>query len=67
LEITGGGITYSPDTVSELSKSLMKILTDHDLRKKLGETGSVKVRTELSLDKMSYGLSEVYSKMLTKN
>jgi len=67
LEITGGGITYSPDTVSELSKSLMKILSDHDLRKKLGETGSVKVRTELSLDKMSYGLSEVYSKMFTKN
>ena len=67
LEITGGGITYSPDTVSELSKSLVKVLTDHDLRKKLGETGSVKVRSELSLDKMSEGLSEVYNKMIKKN
>ncbi len=60
LEITGGGITYSPDTISELSKSLVKVLTNHDLRKKLSETGSVKVRSELSLDKMSDGLSNVY-------
>jgi glycosyltransferase involved in cell wall biosynthesis len=67
LEITGGGIIYSPDTISELSKSMVKVLTDHELRKKLAETGSVKVRSELSLDKMSDGLSEVYSKMFKKN
>jgi len=67
LEITGGGIIYSPDTISELSKSMVKVLTDHELRKKLAETGSVKVRSELSLDKMSDGLSEVYSKMFKKD
>jgi len=67
LEITGGGIIYSPDTISELSKSMVKVLTDHELRKKLAETGSVKVRSELSLDKMSEGLSEVYSKISKKN
>ncbi len=67
LEITGGGITYSPDTITELSEALFKLLTDHELRKNLGDTGSIKVRSELSLDKMSAGLSEVYSKMITKN
>ncbi len=63
LEMTGGGIIYSPDTVSELSKNLVKILTDNNLRKKLGETGSVNIRSKLSLDKMAEGLSAIYSKI----
>ena len=44
---------------------LVKILTDHDLRKKLGETGSVNVKSRLSLDKMAEGLTAVYSKIST--
>jgi len=65
LEKTGGGIIYSPDTVEELSKNLVKILAEDDLRKKLGDTGSVNVRSELSLDKMAEGLTAVYSKLAT--
>ena len=65
LEITGGGIIYTPDTVSELSKAIVKIFNDNDLRLKLGETGNRRVRSELSLDKMSEGLKEVYDELTT--
>jgi len=60
IEKTGGGITYLPDTVEELSASLLKLLTDKELAEKLGETGKHRVISELSLEKMSEGLSGVY-------
>jgi glycosyltransferase involved in cell wall biosynthesis len=60
IEKTKGGITYSPDTVSELSSSLVKLLNDNNLRVYLGETGKVNVLKELSLSNMSDGLSIVY-------
>lgn len=62
IEKTGGGITYWPDTIEELSSSLLKLLTDRELAFKLGETGKSRVRAELSLEKMSAGLFEVYNK-----
>ncbi|MCX6302911.1 MAG: glycosyltransferase family 4 protein [Bacteroidia bacterium] len=65
LEMTGGGITYSPDTVEELVAALLRMFTDNDLRNKLGNTGSTKVRSMLSLNKMSAGLSVVYNELLT--
>ena len=58
---TMGGITYSPDNTSELSASLLKLLKDNNLRTRLGMQGKEKVLTELSLEKMSEGLSEVYN------
>jgi glycosyltransferase involved in cell wall biosynthesis len=64
LERTKGGIIYSPDTVSELASSLHKLLKDRELISSLGETGRKMVRQELSLDKMSAGLSEVYKKTI---
>ncbi|MEI6047860.1 MAG: glycosyltransferase family 4 protein [Bacteroidota bacterium] len=60
IEKTMGGITYSPDNVKELSDSLLKVLNDSSLRTRLGENGKENVIKELSLDKMSQGLSEVY-------
>jgi glycosyltransferase involved in cell wall biosynthesis len=57
---TSGGITYTPDSVSELAENLLKLLKDNDLRSKLGKQGKEKVLTELSLEKMSEGLSKVY-------
>ncbi len=62
IERTGGGITYLPDSVEELSSALLKLFTDKELAAKLGETGKRRVRSELSLEKMSGGLSEVYGK-----
>lgn len=61
LEMTMGGITYSPDTVTELSASLLRLFKDNSLRAQLGSNGREKVNKELSLDKMSDGLSEVYN------
>jgi glycosyltransferase involved in cell wall biosynthesis len=66
LEITGGGIIYSPDTVSELTDNIVKLFNDHDLRKRLAETGNKRVRSELSLEKMSEGLKEVYEELISK-
>jgi glycosyltransferase involved in cell wall biosynthesis len=63
IKKTLGGITYSPDTVGELSASLLKLFKDNDLRKQLGENGRENVKNELSLDKMAAGLFEVYNSM----
>jgi glycosyltransferase involved in cell wall biosynthesis len=63
---TTGGITYSPDSVSELSASLLKLLKDSELRNRLGRQGKEKVVAELSLEKMSEGLSEVYNQIGNK-
>jgi glycosyltransferase involved in cell wall biosynthesis len=60
IEITKGGITYSPDTVEELTNALLKVLTDEKLLEDLGKTGRINVRNFLSLDRMSKGLAEVY-------
>jgi len=65
IDITGGGITYFPDSIPELTAALLRVLTNHDLRKKLGDKGSVKVRSELSLEKMSAGLEVVYNELFT--
>jgi glycosyltransferase involved in cell wall biosynthesis len=64
IEKTKGGIIYSPDTISELASNLHKLLKDREMITSLGETGRKMVRQELSLDKMSAGLSEVYNKAI---
>jgi glycosyltransferase involved in cell wall biosynthesis len=64
IDRTMGGITYSPDNVAELSASLLKLLQDNNLRTTLGIQGKEKVLTELSLEKMSEGLSEVYKTLI---
>jgi glycosyltransferase involved in cell wall biosynthesis len=67
IKTTGGGMTYSPDTIGELTASLLKILMDIDLRKRLGEAGMTGVRKELSLDRMAAGLSIAYSRLNIKS
>jgi glycosyltransferase involved in cell wall biosynthesis len=64
IERTGGGILYSPDTVSDLAENLYRLLKDKELISRLGVKGRMMVRQELSLDKMSAGLSEVYNKAI---
>jgi len=63
VERTMGGITYTPDSVEELAESLLKILKENDLRSRLGKQGREKVLAELSLEKMSEGLSKVYNSL----
>jgi glycosyltransferase involved in cell wall biosynthesis len=63
LEMTGGGITYSPDNKEELVRALNKMFGDANLRASLGDSGRKGVRTNLSLERMSVGLSEIYNKL----
>jgi glycosyltransferase involved in cell wall biosynthesis len=67
IEKTGGGIIYSPDNIEELSLALLRLLKDKKLARDLGDKGSKRVRSELSLEKMSIGLSEVYDKVVIRN
>ena len=63
IERTMGGITYLPDTVTELSATLLKLLKDNNLRQQLGNNGREQVNQVLSLDKMSASLSKIYNSM----
>jgi len=66
IEKTKGGITYTPDTVKELSASLTRLFENHSLRASLGEKGRENVLKELSLSGMSDRLSIVYNETLRK-
>ncbi len=65
IEMTGGGIIYSPDTVEELSAALLRLMTDRKKVLDLGEAGNKRVRSDLSLAKMSSGLAVVYNNIVT--
>jgi glycosyltransferase involved in cell wall biosynthesis len=52
-----------PDTVTELSATLLKLLKDNNLREQLGNNGREQVNQVLSLDKMSASLSKIYNSM----
>ena len=64
IERTGGGITYTPDTVDELSANLMKTLSNRELCIELGKKGQENVLKGLSLIKMSEELSKVYNSLM---
>jgi glycosyltransferase involved in cell wall biosynthesis len=66
LEKTGGGVTYSPDTIDGLSNALVNLFADTGLRAHLGEQGRENVLRELSLSVMSEGLSIVYNETMKK-
>jgi len=61
LKISGGGVTYTPDSVDELAGSLSHLLDNKVLRETLGSNGKSGVREKLSLMRMSEGLSEIYN------
>jgi glycosyltransferase involved in cell wall biosynthesis len=64
IDKTGGGIIYSPDTVTDLASALHKLLADREMISRLGEKGKNRVRKELSLARMSEGLADVYNKTI---
>lgn len=63
IERTHGGITYSPDNVFQLKQTLLKLLSENDLREQLGKQGKENVLRDLSLKKMSEGLAVVYNSL----
>jgi glycosyltransferase involved in cell wall biosynthesis len=64
VALTSGGITYAPDNVAELSASLLNLLSKRDLISELGQKGKENVLAELSIEKMSETLSEVYNRLI---
>ena len=66
IEMTKGGVTYSPDSVEDLSAALIKLFSDDKLRLNLGEMGKENVNKKLSLEKMAEGLSMVYNELVNK-
>jgi glycosyltransferase involved in cell wall biosynthesis len=66
LEMTKGGVPYSPDSVEDLSAALIQLFSDDKLRVKLGENGKENVNKKLSLEKMAEGLSMVYNELINK-
>jgi len=64
LEMTEGGLTYSPDNNEELVNTLVKLLNDRDLQKILGEKGKQNVESKFSLEKMSIALSGIYNRLI---
>jgi glycosyltransferase involved in cell wall biosynthesis len=66
IERSGGGETYFPDDITELSESLVKLMNDRELLANLGKNGKEKVLDLLSLDKMAEGLSAVYNGIMLK-
>jgi glycosyltransferase involved in cell wall biosynthesis len=65
IALTGGGITYEPDTVEALTEALTRILYNKDMREELSKKGYAGVRSELSLNKMADGLSQLYEKAIS--
>jgi glycosyltransferase involved in cell wall biosynthesis len=61
VEATGGGITYSPDTVEELAEALQRMLKDEKQRSALGRAGATNVNRLFSLAMMSERLATVYT------
>lgn len=58
---TGGGMTYTDDNVSSLADAIEKLLFDRQKITELGRTGKERVLDNLSLERMSEELSNVYS------
>ena len=63
IEMTGGGIIYQPDTVEELSDSILKLSVDHSLRSELGAKGRKGVEDFLSMRNMAPGIIDIYNKV----
>lgn len=64
VEMTEGGLIYSPDNNEKLVSTLVRLLNNRTLQKELGERGRLNVRAKLSLDKMSVALSDVYNRLI---
>lgn len=63
IKMTGGGVTYLPDTAEEAASTIGKLLKDKELLVKLGNIGKRGVRENLTLTNMSAGLAKVYNSL----
>lgn len=64
IKNTGGGITYEPDDVETLARSLTELMKNKSMREQLGKQGYAGVRSELSLSRMSERLEKMYRRTM---
>jgi glycosyltransferase involved in cell wall biosynthesis len=65
IQKTGGGLIYERDDIGSLAAGIESLMKNRDLLASLSKRGREKVLTEVTLQKMSDGLSAVYN--LIKN
>jgi len=58
------GITVPPADPGSLAQALTALLTDRELRLKMGEAGKARVRKEFSMDQMSMRTMRIYEEIL---
>jgi glycosyltransferase involved in cell wall biosynthesis len=63
VEMTGGGIIYSPDTSDELASNIRKLLHDRVLAESYGRAGSIAVKEKFTLRHMSADLISMYKSL----
>ena len=64
LEMTQGGILYTPDTVQELADNLKLLLRDKVMAKHYGSEGRKRVIARLTHENMASGMYEVYRNLM---
>ena len=65
VEKTGGGLLVEPDDHERLAEGILRVYSDPELAKKLGESGYEKVREHYSVARMADRAIEVYESVLT--
>lgn len=60
------GLIVPPKDSKVLAESIIKLLRNNDLRKKMGEKGYQKLKTDLSWDRIAEKTWNVYSKVIKK-
>lgn len=64
IELTGGGLTYEPNTAEKLAEMLSKLLMDKKLQRKLGDTGYQKVQEYFNGASMAKRLEDIYQDVI---
>jgi len=67
IEISGGGITYEPNTPARLAEALAKILNDKDLLSSCSQNGYRGVMENFNIDTQAKKLVELYEKATGKS
>ena len=58
------GLLVPPDDLHALTASLIRLLSDSQLRRSMGQAGREKMRREFSVDSMIKRMSQVYENRL---
>jgi glycosyltransferase involved in cell wall biosynthesis len=64
IEATGGGLLASPNDADELADGLYRVVTDTEMRRRLGEAGKSAVHSRFSAEVMARNTLDVYESMM---